>query len=264
LKIGIVYSTSSKELEQIVINQPLLQFPPEVITEINYYVYRLIDPRNGETFYVGKGKGNRVFHHMRCASMLEEFDDLDDKIQTIREIHSAGLEVIHVIHRHGMDEDTAFEVEAALIDAYPSSTNIMGGTGSNDFGPMNALEILNKYATPEAVISNKVVMITINKSVSQKSIYDAVRFAWKISEKRIQKIEYVLAVIQGIIVGVFKPDEWKKATVDNFPEFHSDQPNRFGFVGKEADDTVKQLYLRKRVPIEFRKKGSANPIKYNF
>ncbi len=39
-------------------------FSPEVIKELGHYVYRLIDPRNGETFYVGKGKGNRVFHHI--------------------------------------------------------------------------------------------------------------------------------------------------------------------------------------------------------
>jgi len=29
----------------------LLGFPNEVITELKFYVYRLIDPRNGETFY---------------------------------------------------------------------------------------------------------------------------------------------------------------------------------------------------------------------
>ena len=36
------------------------EFPTEVISELKYYVYRLIDPRNGETFYVGKGKGNEL------------------------------------------------------------------------------------------------------------------------------------------------------------------------------------------------------------
>ncbi len=40
-------------------------FPPEVIKKLHYYVYRLIDPRNGETFYIGKGKDNRVFAHAR-------------------------------------------------------------------------------------------------------------------------------------------------------------------------------------------------------
>ena len=31
-------------------------FPSSIHDELGYYVYRLIDPRNGETFYVGKGK----------------------------------------------------------------------------------------------------------------------------------------------------------------------------------------------------------------
>jgi hypothetical protein len=35
-------------------------FSQSVVEAIRFYVYRLIDPRNGETFHVGKGKGNRV------------------------------------------------------------------------------------------------------------------------------------------------------------------------------------------------------------
>ena len=38
--------------------------PIEVQEELGNYVYRLIDPRNGETFYVGKGKGNRIYAHI--------------------------------------------------------------------------------------------------------------------------------------------------------------------------------------------------------
>lgn len=41
------------------------EFPSGVIEHLGWYVYRLIDPRDGSTFYVGKGKGNRVFAHMR-------------------------------------------------------------------------------------------------------------------------------------------------------------------------------------------------------
>lgn len=245
-------------------NNKVEKFPNDVIEELKYYVYRLIDPRNGETFYVGKGKGNRVFNHMKCALNMENFDEVDDKIQIIREIIVAGLEVIHVIHRHGMDEKCAFEVEAALIDVYPSASNIVGGQGSNDYGPMNALEIINKYMSEEAVFEHRVLMITINKSVSERSIYDATRFAWKLSKVKIKKVDYVLAVKQGIIVGVFIPTEWYPATIANYPEFHIDRPERFGFIGSEADDQIIQLYLHKRVPKEYRKKGAANPIKYSF
>ena len=34
------------------------------------YVYRLIDPRNGETFYVGQGRDDRVFQHVREAESM--------------------------------------------------------------------------------------------------------------------------------------------------------------------------------------------------
>ena len=30
-------------------------FPPDIAEQLGWYVYRLIDPRNGETFYIGKG-----------------------------------------------------------------------------------------------------------------------------------------------------------------------------------------------------------------
>jgi hypothetical protein len=164
------------------------EFSTEVIAELKYYVYRLIDPRNGETFYVGKGKGNRVFQHMKGALAGDDADEVNDKLQTIREIHNAGLDVIHVIHRHGMDEENAFEVEASLIDAYPCVTNIQGGTGSNDFGPMNAKEIIDKYAAEEAVFHHKCLMITINRTASERGIYSATRYAWKISKTKVKEV----------------------------------------------------------------------------
>jgi len=208
---------------------------------------------------------NHTFRfHMKGALSDIDTDDINEKMQTIREINAAGLDVIHVIHRHGMDEVTAFEVEAATIDAYPEVTNIMGAIGSNDYGPMNAIEIINKYAAEEAKFKHNILMITINKTVTERSIYDATRFAWKLSKNKLEKVDYVLAVIQGIIIGVFEPTEWKEARIENFPEFHEDIPSRMGFVGIEADETIKGLYLRKRIPTEYRKRGAANPIKYNF
>ena len=240
------------------------EFPKEVIEKLGYYVYRLIDPRNGETFYVGKGKGNRLFQHVSAAKHSLDGDDTSDKISTIHEIHLAGLEVLHVVHRHGMDEDTAFAVEAALIDAYPGVTNIVAGTGSNDFGPANAVEIVRRYAAPEIVFGHKCLLINVNRSVAEASLYNAVRFCWKLDKGKAEKAEVVLATIQGLVVGVYIPTRWDAATTANFPEFGRDVEGRIAFEGKEAPSSIRDQYMNHRVPDEMRKKGAANPCKYAF
>ena len=55
------------------------QFSDEVSKKLGYYVYRLIDPRNGDTFYVGKGIGNRIFAHALNASADVNPDNHSDK-----------------------------------------------------------------------------------------------------------------------------------------------------------------------------------------
>jgi len=241
--------------------QPIDSFPPEVIEKLKTYVYRLIDPRNGETFYVGKGKGNRVFAHIREEHGIEG-DDLGNKMKRIRQIRLARFDVAHVIHRHGMDDTTAFEVESALMDAYPGLTNEAGGVGGNEFGAMHALEIIREYTAETAVFRHDAILISVNRSAAESSLYEATRYAWKVSLAQARKAEVVLAIVQGIIKGAFIADEWLEATAANFPGRH-DVPGRYGFNGREAPDDVKHLYVGKRVPDEYRKRGAANPIKYS-
>ncbi|MCK0206323.1 LEM-3-like GIY-YIG domain-containing protein [Ornithobacterium rhinotracheale] len=247
-------------------NFKVKEFPPEVINEIGYYVYRLVDPSNGATFYVGKGTGNRIFDHINASLKLEDEEETEDdlKIRKIREIKKSGLDVIHIIHRHGLDSSTALHVEAALMDAYPGITNIAGGHGNSEIGSMNAYEILQKYKAEVADLKHKVIMININRSANNMEVYDAVRFAWKLDVKRAERAEYVLAVEKGLIVGVFKPREWHKARKNYFPEFSNHTNKRYGFIGDEAEKEIQDFYLRKRIPDEFRKRGAANPIKYNY
>lgn len=237
-------------------------FPPEVIQKLKTYVYRLIDPRNGETFYIGKGKGNRVFAHIRGEQGIEG-DDLDNgKIKRIRQIRLAGFEVAHVIHRHGMDDGTAFEVESALIDAYPGLTNQVGGVGGNEFGAMHAIEIIREYAAEPAEFRHNAILISVNRSaLAESSLYDATRYAWKISPSKARKAEVILATVQGVIKGAFVAEQWLEATASNFPG-RQDVPGRYGFVGREAPVQMQKLYVDKRVPDEYRKRGAANPIKY--
>ena len=239
-------------------------FTNYVADQLKYYVYRLIDPRNGETFYIGKGVGNRVFAHVK-GELENDADALTDKLQRIRDIRVDGFEVAHVIHRHGMDEPTAFEVEAALIDAYPEATNTMGGRASDERGLMHANQIVERYEAKEAVFEHKAVLININRSATEKdSVYEAVRYAWKIDPKKAAKADVVLAVLQGLIVGVFVSDKWLAATPANFPGTSVDRPGRWGFKGHEAPEQIAKSYLRRRIPDSMRKRGAANPVKYAF
>lgn len=237
-------------------------FPPHVIPQLKTYVYRLIDPRNGETFYIGKGQGNRVFSHIQAEQNLNG-DDIADKIKRIREIRLSGFEVAHVIHRHGMDDKTAFEVEASLIDAYPGLTNIAGGAGSSDYGAMHAKEIIRRYSVESASFSHRAILISVNRSAADSSLYEATRYAWKIGRSKAMQAEVILATLHGLIVGAFVADDWLDATSENFPG-RLDMPGRLGFIGREAPQTIKGLYVNKSVPEEYRKRGAANPIKYTW
>ncbi len=237
-------------------------FPEEVIGKLEAYVYRLIDPRNGHTFYVGKGRGNRVFSHVRGEPNLET-GTLDNKMGLIREIRHAGFEVAHVIHRHGMDDSTAKEVEAALIDAYPGLTNKIPGVAS-DHAASHATEIIRHYLAEKADFKHKALLININKTYSpQGNTYEAVRFAWSISRSEAKKAEVVLATARGIIRGAYVDCRWLDATKKNFPKRKDAPiPGRFGFVGREAPDDIKDLYINKRVPECYRNAGY--PIRYTW
>jgi len=139
------------------------EFSPDVIEHLKNYVYCLSDPRNGETFYIGKGSGNRVLAHARGDIDLGKNEDyLSEKLETIGEIKEAGLEPIPILHRHGMDENTAMEVAAALIDSITSLAHSKRAKYSNHRGPANVQELQDRYHN----LGNR----DIEDSVSQSSL----------------------------------------------------------------------------------------------
>lgn len=241
-----------------------MTFQPNVQESLRFYVYRLIDPRSGETFYVGKGRGNRVFQH--AMDELGAKEEETDKLNRIRTIRNSGLNVLHIIHRHGMDEKTAFEVEAALIDAYPGLTNILGGVDNGDRGVMHTDQIIRLYTAEEADLSNhKALLIKLNANALEQNLYEATRFAWKIDTKKAKKAEIVLAVIGGIVRDVFIPHKWLEANQTNFPgRLEYPVKTRYGFTGKQADDRIRKQYIGKSIPQCYRKRGAASPVRYTY
>jgi hypothetical protein len=232
-------------------------FSAFVSERLGHYVYRLIDPRNGDTFYVGRGQGDRIFAHVAESALPNSGEEQPDlKLNKIRLIKLAGFSVQHVVHRHGLNESQAREVEAALIDAYPGVSNKIGGYHP-ERGVMHADEIIRTFEADEAVFRHKVLLVSVHNTSEDRDLYEATRFAWRVTVQRAAACEYVLAVRRRIIVGVFTADEWLQANKDNFPEFDVIEDGRYGFKGRTASAEVANQYLQKRVPEKYRFYGGA-------
>ena len=252
------------------------KFSPEVCENLKWYVYRLVDPRDGLTFYIGRGVNNRIFDHVNglLTDKETEEDLLSLKMKQIRDIQLSGLDVIHIIHRHALESKNMAEVvEASLIDAYSGLTNIMSGKGSNEYGVANIHEIVTAYQAETVEITDDALLISINRTALERGVYDAVRFAWKLTPSEANKAKIILATVQGLIKGVFVAEQWLEATQENFPNFmllgedvynHEIRSKRYGFIGKNAPPEFQTKYLGKRIPEKFRKKGASNPVKYSW
>jgi hypothetical protein len=186
-------------------------FPIEIHDKLGWYVYRLIDPRNGQTFYVGKGRGDRVFQHIRGALKQEDaLDEMDLKTKTILDIQRANLPVLHVIHRHGLENsEVAYEVEAALMDAYYGLTNISGRHGSLERGCRHVDQIISAYRAAPLEPREPLILIFIGRALDEgRDIYQAVRGVWKMSRKEAERRALVLAYDGALVVGAYRPKHW--------------------------------------------------------
>ena len=102
-----------------------------------HYVYKLIDPRDGVPFYVGKGQGNRAWQHQREVE-LGQANCNARKIAKIREILLGGLQVEISIVAEYDNADDALNHEWELISSMPCLTNVgPGGEGRR----LSALQI---------------------------------------------------------------------------------------------------------------------------
>ena len=105
----VFYTKATEAIDEI--KEKIENYLQKEVKLKEHYVYELIDPRNNEVFYVGKGVGHRVEQHRKDA----ENDNNTIKLKRINDIELDNLEIIErIIGRYDTDYE-AKAVEATLI-----------------------------------------------------------------------------------------------------------------------------------------------------
>lgn len=110
-----------------------------------FYVYELLDPRDGNVFYVGKGKRDRMHAHEKEARAGKR----GKKADLIREIEAAGLSVIKRKVASFANAVDALRHEAELIERYGLDrlTNVQpGGAGVIKFSKTDDAAFVSEFA----------------------------------------------------------------------------------------------------------------------
>ncbi len=258
-------------------------FSEKALNSLNgFYVYALIDPRNKKVFYIGKGTGNRVFSHEIESGKTPKSEKA--KLHKIQEIERDGFAVKRLIVNWGLSEVEAFASEATLINLLNyipdmKLTNEVSGHHVHEALSVEEFELLYG-ATPLQMedIKHGILVIKINKlyrrDMGDDELYDAVRGYWKASLNSIKSrnIEYVFGVYNGLIVAVYKPDEWhyiyekidapqREILTD---EDYERLKNRVYFVCEDYKnlDEDGQFYLHKSIVDLKANQSAQNPITY--
>ena len=179
-----------------------LKLPREVARRLGYYVYLYVDPRTQRIFYVGKGHGQRILAHLTEAGESR-------KHQVIAELARAGQEPRLEVLAHGLaDEETAFRVEAAVIDALglDDLTNLYRGWKSIQLGRLSLVDLISYYAAEPVEVDHPALLIRINQlyrhNMDSLDLYDATRGVWRLGPRR-EGAKYALAVFEGVVREVY-------------------------------------------------------------
>lgn len=244
------------------------KFSNGVEEKLGYYVYLLFDPRTDRVFYVGKGTGSRCFAHLAEARKTGADSTRDyPKLATIREIEESGAEVRIELLRHGLDEDGAFAVEAAVMDLLGIADlhNRVVGHDTAQVGRMTISDLNAAYgATPVTIDSQHPVLLIrvareFRRGITDAELYEATRSWWKVSLTRAQKARWACAVFGGVVRAVYAIESWESPTPELVDE-DARRAGRWAFVGRRDPDMESQ-YLFRDVTA-YLPMAAQNPVRY--
>jgi hypothetical protein len=235
---------------------------PEVADRLGFYVYLYVDPRTGKAFYVGKGQGSRALAHLSASAESR-------KAAVICELSEAGLEPRIDILAHALrDEETAFRIEAAVIDllGFDDLMNEARGWRSVQSGRRRLSELAFYYAAKPVEVTVPALLIRINRlyrhDMTPIELYEATRGTWKLGERR-KGARYAFAVFEGVVREVYEIEAWHRAGTTPYATRDAAKLklDRWEFAGRIADESIRSVYIGGSVAAYFRR-GQQMPTAY--
>lgn len=246
-----------------------MKFSNSIIKALKFYVYIYVHPISNEIFYVGKGKGNRIFSHLDDKKESE-------KVAIINDLKQKGLTPKIEILIHGLeDEKTALRVESSIIDllGLHNLSNKQTGYKSAKFGRMTLEQVKSAYDQETVDINEPAILIRISQafrySMSDVELYDYTRGQWRLNPERASRAKYAFAVYGGIVQEVYTVLHWYEANQtfnvrksnENINRKEDRTEGRYEFIGNIAEEKIRKKYRHKSVEHYF-KLGNSNPIRY--
>lgn len=243
-----------------------------------FYVYCLVDPRTQQPFYIGKGKGNRIFAHKQAAKSTFRksglFDDNETishlKMNQINEIIKAGYDVLGYIVSHSLTESEAFASENVLINYIKlvqkiPLTNIVNGHGASamlveeieerfGYSPMDVQEI----ATDELILAVKITdAFRLEKDESREytfyhrddaNLKSRTLGNWVIGRDKIQRINYIIGVNTGADNAIVSAYEVSADKAEKYLQENGRTRYSFTALSKTQETMAKLDVHRRSIP----------------
>lgn len=234
---------SSEPLERL----SLYKVTPTQADKLKNYVYMYYDSVTKEPFYIGRGKGKRIFNHVSASHNADLAERLAD----------GSWEVDFLAF--GLDENEAKKVEATCIDliGIDNLLNRNRGTDSRTYGRIGALALMHSLDSedldhfPDNLIAVSIKDTYKRYGNDEQALYESTRGIWALNEEKADAAEYILGVVDSHVVYVMSVAACLAAGSTNY--FLRDDngfadSNRYEFVGRTASEEIQARYLGKKLP----------------